>query len=351
VTTLPTGLAARTAASGFDPGSPPPASATPREYLSWVLDVLQALALNRERVDWPVVRARAVTAIERAVVTADTYPAIQLVLEALGDRHTVFITPAEIASLGPDDTGTDGPTATAPRFPEGRLIEPGLGYLMLPGTALGPSGYAARGAAALREIDRSMPAGWIVDLRQDGGGATYPMLDAVAPLLGDGLLCSQVGVDFRQEVRLQRGVLTVGGQVVPKDIAPDPLTGAPGIPDYVTHNDYVPHHPRPPVAVLTGELTASAGEAVLAAFLGRPDTRTFGEKTAGLATGNIDFWLGDGALLVVTITATEDRIGRRYDTTPIPPDVLVDFNQAEMTGDPADDPVITAATQWLREQL
>ena len=195
-----------------------------------------------------------------------------------------------------------------------------------------------------------MPVGWIVDLREDSGGAIYPMLDVVAPLLGDGLLSSQVGVDFRQEVRLQRGVLTVAGQVVPKDIAADPATGAPGIPDYVTHNDYIPHHPRPPVAVLTGEVTASAGEAVLVAFLGRPGTRTFGEKTAGLATGNIDILLGDGALLVVTITATEDRLGRRFDNAPIPPDVLVDFNQSEMTGDPADDPVIRAAGQWIREQ-
>lgn len=350
MTTVPNGLAARTASSGFDPGSPPPASATPREYLCWVLDALQALALNQESVDWPAVRARAFTAIERAVVTADTYPAIQLVLEALGDRHTLFITPEEMASLGPDKARTGDPVLTAPRRPEGRLIEPDLGYLMLPGTELGPSGYAARGAAALREIDRSMPVGWIVDLRDDGGGASYPMLDVVAPLLGDGLLGFQVGVDFRSEIRLQHGVLTVAGEVVPKDIAADPATGAPAIPDYVTHNDYVPHHPRPPVAVLTGEVTASAGEAVLAAFLGRPDTRTFGEKTAGLATGNIAFWLGDGALLVVTATATEDRLGRRYDNTPIPPDVLVDFNQSEMTGDPADDPVIRAARQWIREQ-
>jgi carboxyl-terminal processing protease len=298
----------------------------------------------------PVVRARAFTAIERAVVTADTYPAIQLVLEALGDPHTMFITPEEMASFGPDKARTGDPVLTAPRPPEGRLIEPDLGYLMLPGTELAPSGYAARGAASLREIDRSMPVGWIVDLREDGGGAMYPMLDVVAPLLGDGLLGFQVGVDFRAEVRLQRGVLTVAGHVVPKDIAAEPATGAPGIPDYVTHNDYVPHHPRPPVAVLTGEMTASAGEAVLTAFLGRPDTRTFGGKTAGLATGNIPFWLGDGALLVVTMSATEDRLGRRYDNTPIPPDVLVDFNQSEMTGDPADDPVIRAASRWIREQ-
>jgi C-terminal processing protease CtpA/Prc len=138
--------------------------------------------------------------------------------------------------------------------------------------------------------------------------------------------------------------------VVPKDIPADPVTGAPGIPDYVTHHDYVLHRPAPPVAVLTGELTASAGEAVLVAFLGRPCTRTFGEKTAGLATGNVDFWLGDGALLVVTVTATEDRLGRRYDNTPVPPDVLVDFNPSEVTGRPAEDPVVRAAAEWLREQ-
>jgi carboxyl-terminal processing protease len=349
MTTVPNGLAARTASSGFDPGPPPGASATPREYLSWVLDALQAFALNQESVDWPVARARAFTAIERAVVSADTYPAIQLVLEVLGDPHTMFFTPEESASLGAGNAGPYGAVPEAPRWPEGRLIEPDLGYLMLPGTVVS-SGYAGRGAVTLREIDRSMPVGWIVDLRDDSGGSSHPMLDVVAPILGDGLLGFQVGVGFRQEIRLQRGVLTIAGQVVPKDLPADPATGGGEIPDYVTHNDYVLHHPRPPVAVLTGENTASAGEAVLAAFLGRPDTRTFGEKTAGLATGNLPFLLGDGALLAITVTTTEDRLGRRYANTPIPPDVLVDFNQSEMTGDPADDPVIRAAGQWIREQ-
>ena len=73
------------------------------------------------------------------------------------------------------------------RRPEGRLIEPVLGYLTLPGTRISPSGYALHGAALLREIDRSMPVGWIVDLRENTGGASYPMLDVVAPLLSSGV--------------------------------------------------------------------------------------------------------------------------------------------------------------------
>lgn len=350
---LPLNTVPLAASSEVDLRSPPSAYATPREYLTWVLDVLQKYALNRARVDWPTERAEAFASIENATGTADTYGAIDDVIAALGDRHTSFRRPGKSPSPGtgggsPAETGM--PTDFEERRVEGRSIGPDIGYLALPGIVLAPSGYAAHGAGVLREIDRSAPVAWIVDLRDNGGGAVYPMLDVVAPLLGDGLLGAQVYLDGpRQEIHLRRGVLTVGGQIIPKDLPPEP--GFAGIPDYVTHNDYVPHHPLPPVAVLTGEWTASAAEAVLTAFLGRPRTRTFGEKTNGLVTGNVDIELGDGAVLVLTMATTEDRLGRRYDNTPIPPDVLVDFNnEFEITGDPVDDPVVRVAVQWLREQ-
>ncbi|MGV9658891.1 S41 family peptidase [Streptomyces koyangensis] len=60
----------------------------------------------------------------------------------------------------------------------------------------------------------------------------------------------------------------------------------------------------PPVAVLTGPRTASAGEAVAIAFRERPDTRTFGDPTSGVPTANAPYPLSDGALVVLT-TARE----------------------------------------------
>ena len=106
-------------------------------------------------------------------------------------------------------------------------------------------------------------------------------------------------------------------------------------------------HTLPPVAVLTGPKTASAGEAIVVAFRGRPSTRSFGEPTAGVPTANQGFRLSDGALLVLTVAVDADRTGRTYDST-IPPDQLVPVDLSQI-GTPADGGV-QAATTWLHKR-
>jgi carboxyl-terminal processing protease len=102
--------------------------------------------------------------------------------------------------------------------------------------------------------------------------------------------------------------------------------------------------PQPPVAVLTSRLTGSSGEGVVMAFRGRPDSRSFGEPTAGVPTGNAAYPLSDRAELHLTEGIGVDRTGATYQA-PIQPDrpVATDWTRY---GTPAD-PVVQAATRWL----
>ena len=50
------------------------------------------------------------------------------------------------------------------------------------------------------------------------------------------------------------------------------------------------------------------------AFRGRPATRSFGEPTAGVPTGNGQFILPDGAELYLTGGSGVDGTGRAYQT-------------------------------------
>ncbi|GAA3815984.1 S41 family peptidase [Streptomyces phyllanthi] len=102
-----------------------------------------------------------------------------------------------------------------------------------------------------------------------------------------------------------------------------------------------------PVAVLTSGATASAGEAVVVAFHGRPDTRFFGESTRGVPTGNQPHRLSDGAVLNLTEAKDADRTGRTYDAR-IPPDEEV-FTERRTVGT-SRDRVLEAAKSWLAEQ-
>ena len=69
---------------------------------------------------------------------------------------------------------------------------------------------------------------------------------------------------------------------------------------------------RVPVAILTSNVTASSGEATLLSFRGLENTRTFGQPSAGYASGNLIIDMPDGAGLMVT-TANRRRILRRPD--------------------------------------
>jgi carboxyl-terminal processing protease len=98
------------------------------------------------------------------------------------------------------------------------------------------------------------------------------------------------------------------------------------------------------VAVLTNRSTASSGEVIVVAFRGRPHTRSFGAATYGVPTGNETMRLSDGAMLVLTTVWFVDRTNARYEGR-ISPDQFVN-ERTRSRGDP----VLTAATRWLRTQ-
>ncbi len=81
---------------------------------------------------------------------------------------------------------------------------------------------------------------------------------------------------------------------------------------------------RPRVAVLTDNLIASSGEAVVVAFRQRPDTRSFGTPTCGLSTANTQYRLSDGATLTLTISVMADRTRTKYGDSIVPDEVITD---------------------------
>ena len=94
-----------------------------------------------------------------------------------------------------------------------------------------------------------------------------------------------------------------------------------------------------PVAVLFGPRTGSSGEASVLAWRGRPQTRSFGQPTAGVSTGNVVQTLADGSRLLLTTTVMRDR-NDRGDGLKIEPDQRIE-------GDAA---TLAAAEAWLLAQ-
>lgn len=216
------------------------------------------------------------------------------------------------------------------RAPTGRRLDGDIGYLELPGLRAGPNAarYDDVAHELLGTIDDGALRGFIVDLRRNTGGSLWPMVVGIGPLAGDGALgafaSASSGADWTYDAA--RGTATSLSYELAKVETPHPLRA------------------ELPVAVLTGPLTAGAGEAVAVAFAGRARTRRFGEGTRGLPTSNTQIPLADGALLVLTVTVHADRAGTRYDTV-IAPDEIVATDWTHFGA--AEDPPIAAACRWL----
>ncbi|MFE7245143.1 S41 family peptidase [Streptomyces sp. NPDC057580] len=186
-------------------------------------------------------------------------------------------------------------------LPEGRRLAGAIGYLMLPPV---PSDrvaapYVRSARSIISALDKQGTCGWVIDMRSNSGGDMWGPLAAVGPILGDGTVGAAVYAD---------------GEKSPRAIE----NGTPR--QYM--DEWGPAaslaRPTPPVAVLTSRRTASAAEAVTIAFPGRPNTRTFGQPTAGVPTANAPYQLSDGALVILTVAREADGTGA-YTTGPSPP--------------------------------
>lgn len=278
----------------------------PIAYLNRALDEMQTRALRRASVDWAKLRAKRKghSVSDDAGRPAADYSAYVGRYEPAGQlerlQHKLF------ASV-----------VVTKCFPENdrQLVQ-----------------FETRVQAIIAELDHDHPMGWIVDLRGNVGGNMWPMLAGLGPLLGEsdnlGEFFNTDGQAFWEYSAGAASQFQNG-----KRYKYPPVDGKP----YVLAS-------RPPVAVLIDHSTGSSGEAVAIAFHGRPQTRFFGEHTAGVSTVNETFALSDGASLWLTIGVQADRTGTQIPDG-IAPDEVIPTGKQILPD--AQDPVIQAALRWL----
>jgi hypothetical protein len=295
-----------------------------RSYLDSAITLFRRAHINTAKMDWPQLTAQAYSAAVGAKSTTDTYPAIWLVIKALGEKHTFFITPdqAKAQSTGKASNNAEPPPLL---LPEGVRLPQGMGIIRLFGfsgsTEQGRQ-YAEFGQAKLKSLQAQGICKFVVDLRPNVGGNMYPMIDAVGGLLDEGVLGTfeNVAGQFTPWV-LKEGRTGTSATVAS---APGPFTQVGN---------------SVPVAVLIGPSTTSAGEYTAMSFKGRANTRFFGAPSGGYITANQPMPLSDGAVIIMTGAWGSDRTGKKY-VDRMEPD--------EFTG--AGGPALDAALDWLSRQ-
>ena len=308
-----------------------PATEEAAAYLNHALDIMETWSIRRNEIEWPSFRKSVLKLAAGAETPADTYGAIGSAITLLGDGHSFF--------REPSSRGSGSQTQAT-----GQRLGSTVGYVLIPGfSGPDPNLFATDLQAIIRDVDTVGLCGWIVDLRSNGGGNMWPMLAGIGPILGEGVVGAFIDPDgFKEEFFYENGAAGLFFRATRGDSLEKSIDVR------VDGTAYQLLQPSPPVAVLTGRSTASSGEAIVTAFRGRPDTRSFGVGTRGLSTANGSFPLSDGARLILTVATFADRTGQLYGGV-IEPD---EFVGGQAATDPAsgDDPVVGAAITWLTRQ-
>ena len=325
-------LAGTMAASGAMAQAPTPAAQ------QQMLGLLERGALYRDKVDWAKLRAD-------LAATSDPGRQEDLLADAIrrsSAGHGKWISvERQAATRTPQGSTTDATKSASAALPAAaaQMQNPRLGRVNVGPYATDRSlpradrfardrQWAQGLQAEIRSQDDGSRCGWIVDLRGNTGGNMWPMLLGVGPLLHG-------GGDPGQQV----GTFDTGDGLQAWGYRNDAVWNDDQVRISLGASAYVLKHPDAPVAVLQSGRTASSGEAIVLAFRGRPDTRSFGHPTAGYSTGNSPVQLVDGSLLLLTGSVMKDRNGVG-DGSRIPPDVAA-----------ADDAeTLRLAEHWLLQQ-
>jgi carboxyl-terminal processing protease len=307
-------------------------SAAVQAYLNQAIEIVRTRSLVRDSIDWPTAQRNMLAMAHGMQTPAETYPLFTYLLSLLrqhGDKHSTFNTPAKVKAY---QAPAADPTAVAIAEPSARYLGEGLAYVAVPEfgsvNAARQQAFASQLQALISKLDTEQSVtGWVVDLRDNGGGNMHPMLTGLGPLTGTGPLVYFVAGRYQVPIVYRKG---------------EAYTNKPGQGVRVP-KPYQLRQPASPVAVLIGPRTASSGEITAMAFIGRPATRLFGQPSGGFTTGNQLIALSDGAELNLAVFAEADRT-RRQHTGPLVPDEIVPVAPA------GPDTTLQAASAWLRRQ-
>ena len=287
----------------------------PRSYLNSAIDIMEENSIKTENIDWDNLRKTAQKKIEGKRTVEETYPIIEFALKELGDNHSFFMPKKS-------DTIIEESDKSIP-YVEAKIFNKRIAYLKIPAFNNGgdlASKFATKIQSKITALDKPDIEGWIIDLSENYGGNMWPMYLGLAPLLEEGIS----GYFFDWEKNSAEWSFKKNAVYNREDNKLE------------IRSSYILKKKPSKIAILTGSMTASSGEAIVIAFKGLPFVKSFGQNTAGLSTGNAVFKLSDGAKLVLTTSIMADRTKKLYGGQ-IAPDIL--------TNNPKE-----KAIEWLMEE-
>ena len=300
------------------------------KYINAACAIIQKHSLFKDSVNIIKLKQIALKIAGPAKTYSDCFLALNYLIDCLrpyGDNHSFFMKAAEQKNWELNGSAIH-PVENA----DCKVVD-GYGYIRVPGFHSGNKklirGFAENLQAEIKKLSQAGIKGWIIDLRGNSGGNQEPMIAGLGPLFSAVKLGSLVDINGKYSSwNYDKGLYFFDDDKANgwRISTPVVLTS------------------QLPIAVLTDAQAGSSGEIAAISFVGNARTKSFGQPTMGLTTGNGSFDLPDGSQMFIASTHMVDRNGKVY-SRPVVPDVLVEVGK-----DGKRDMVLEAAEKWLKKQ-
>ena len=221
-------------------------------------------------------------------------------LRNVRDKHSFYLTQTNINSY----------TRKNPiiQEPESKYLGNGIGLVKVPECLTfnntKDKDFANTIRYQIKKIDTENEiVGWVIDLRNNGGGNMWPMIAGLNSLMVDGTFGYLIGTTNikEKEWKTENGKINYSTELI---------------------DTYKVKKINNKIAVLIDSKTASSGEMTAIAFIGLTNVKLFGQPSAGYTTANSTFYFSDGSQLYLATNFVADRKHRVYPDK-IVPDVVV----------------------------
>ena len=302
---------------------------TPKDYLDEVFKIVEEHSIRRDSVDFNKIKRDAYARLKYVNYSGNCYPIIKIILKDLGDRHSFYMPKEQVEKLQTPSNINEVITFSA------KLEDQNIGYIRMKGfgkiDSLSIRQYADSLQNLIKSIDNAKLKGWVLDIRENNGGNCWPMLAGLGPLLGEGVCGYFIKNDHtRNSWFYQNGKSGIDSVAIVS----------------VSKKPYTLINNLNPIAVLTGNHTASSGEVVATAFRKKNNLRSFGESTRGLSTGNSSYKLSDGSMLILTTSIYADKQGNVLGGKIEPDEIIKSFDKSNSQ---SNDLVLQRAVNWIYE--
>ncbi len=311
-----------------------------KAVLDQIIEHVENNSLYRENVDWPSLKKEMYAMAEEADSVPQLKSALDFMLKELKDDHGRVFYNNQYLSYYSGEKKAHRANMSSDVYNEiqsGQVydfkaikLEGEIGYVRIVGLPMGDNEKMSSDIQnAVCEVMENGVKSWIVDLRYNGGGNMFPMVEGLTTIIGDAIVGGTAGVtDEESSVwSIQNGHFYYDEQTVALE-------------------NKCSTSETPKIAVLTSIYTASSGEALAVILKNRPKTRFFGNKTLGKVTSTNWAPIDDKTVVSISVSYYKDRDGNLYDKF-VDVDEEIPFNpKGEMNTDEA----IKRAVEWLNEK-